>query len=207
MRETAARAFGDLPLTLRYSLADALLRHDLAFEASEVLERYVNLDQPEEVTTMFLGALASARRDGEFIAVLDAVGRAVRNDLEVMRIVTVHAYNTGDLKLADATAGRFVKAQPGTAAPVLLQLAVLARRDKRSRIRAILANILKRFTGADLGESLKLARYQFTFGDRREALKFVYRLSFEHHNDHRALMAQAFQTLEATSEGKTDLRG
>jgi tetratricopeptide (TPR) repeat protein len=197
----AGRLDDNTTLSIRASLADLLCRHQLYFEASECLEGYVGFSQPDEVTLLYLRALASSRRDKRFLAAISQASDLVRNDPAVIRIIALHAYNAGELATAEVEARKLVKAQDGELEPVLLLLDVLARRDERRAIAKVLSRDLEGLETGGLDERLKLARYLFVFGDRDRALRYSYWLSWRYRDDRRALMAQCFQTLEATRVG------
>jgi tetratricopeptide (TPR) repeat protein len=198
--EVVSRLDAQTSLGTRASLADLLSRRQLWYEASECLEGYVNLAQADENTILYVQTLAAARRDKRLLAVLGEASQEVLDDPAVIRTLALHAFNTGDLGKAEGYARRLVKAHPDDLDPVLVLLEVLARRDERRAIARVLARDLEGLKAERTGERIKLARYLFAFGERERALRYVYWLSWRYRDDRRAVMAQCFQTLEATRE-------
>ena len=196
--EVAVKLDAGANLSTRASLADLLCRHQLWYEASECLDGFVNLRQPDEITIVYFQALAAARRDKRFLAVLAEADDAVRSDPAIIRTVALHAYNAGELGVAEGHARRLVKARPEALEPVLILLDILARRDERRAINKVLARDLEALTADTIDERIKLARYLFVFGERGRSLRYAYWLSWRYGDDRRAVMAQCFQTLEAT---------
>lgn len=201
LRALAQRVPADLNMGSRYFIALELKEHDLAKEASHLLEGHVDLTRPSPATTLYLQCLAEARRDAAFLSALASTPPEVRNDPTTLWLVAAHAWNQGDLPASLKAIQALVQAKPDEARARLLQLEILIRLDRSTEVFEELEKPLERLAWKRPKDQFRLAALLGHFGFTDRAAAFAYQLFLQHRDLSRAWMTLSMLVLE---EGRGD---
>lgn len=196
LRAVAHRVPANLNMESRYFLALELKEHDLAEEASQLLEGYVDLTRPGPATTLYLQSLAEARRDAAFHSALASTSPEVRNDPRILWLIAAHAWNQGDLLASLKAIEALVQTKPDEPRARLLHLEILIRLDRSSEIFEELEKPLERLAWKRPHDQFRLAALLGHFGFTERAAAFAYQLFLQHRDLPRAWMTLSMLVLE-----------
>jgi tetratricopeptide (TPR) repeat protein len=196
LRVLAQRVPADLNMGSRYFLALELKEHELAEEASQLLEGHIDLTRPSPATTLYLQCLAEARRDVAFQSALASTPPQVRNDPTILWLVAAHAWNQGDLPASLKVIQTLVQAKPDDPRARLLLLEILIRLDRSTELFEELQKPLERLAWKQPKDQFRLAALLGHFGFTERAASLAYQLFLQHRDLPRAWMTLTGLVLE-----------
>jgi hypothetical protein len=173
----------------RFDVAHEAYTLDLPAAAADLLEKHIDLQQPDPPTFLYLESLATARRDTALRAALARCSDDVRNDPRLQWVVAANAWNRGDLEASASALELVLSRQPNHARARLLKIDILMRQDKSSAVRAELAADLERLPWDNARDQFRLAGLLNDFGYADRAAALAYRLFLKHRDLSRAWMA------------------
>jgi len=204
LRDLAASASPELDMASRYFLAQVLKDQGQPDEASRLLESHVDLTRPSPSTTLYLQALADARRDAKFRSVIEGLPAPIRADPAILWLQAAHAWNQGDLQASLKAVQTLLQTKPEDPGPQLLQLEIFIRQDRSAELYAELEKPIERLLWRKPNDKFRVAALLGHFGFRERAAAFAYRLYLEHRDLSRAWMTLSMLVLE---EGRGDSDG
>lgn len=190
-------------MVTRYFVAEELHGHDLAEEASALLEGHVDLSRQSPATTLYFQSLVAARRDDKFHMALEAAAPELRDHPETLWIVAAHAWNVGDLpRAADAVEALLVR-QPDDPRARLLKIEIFIRRDQSAELLAELDKPIESLAWKRSRDWFRIASLLGHFGYLERATTLAYRLFLEHRDNSQAWMTLSMLVLKE-GQGEAD---
>jgi tetratricopeptide (TPR) repeat protein len=186
----------DAPLIVRLTLSSELQEVNAYLEASRVLDGWVDATKNSPATRGYLQALASSGRDTDFLAALEKLPQTLKDDASIVWLQTVHAYNSGDLKLAEKNARKLVLLKPNDLASTLLLSEILGRRRDQRGLAKTLAGQVEAFSGT-LENKLRLGRLLFHNGQYARSMALLYQLLLENRDNHSVWLTFGSSVVEA----------
>lgn len=186
----------DVPMSVRYIVANHLRGEDMDADAADLLAAHVDLQRGGPATILYLQSLANARRDDAFIAALAAAGEAVRHSPVILWAEAAHAWNLGDLRRADDAVDRLLARQPDDRSARLLKIEILMRQDRSTALLDALDKPIESLPGSRVSDLYRIAALLGNFGYYERAAALAYRLFLEHRDQSRAWMTLSALVIE-----------
>ena len=206
LRCLAAGAPPNLDMVSRYFIALELRNHDLAEEASRLLEGHVDLSRPNPAVMLYLRSLASARRDAAFHAALKQAAPEVRNDPSTLWAVAAHAWNLGDLGASSTAVDALLSLEPSEPRARLLKIEIFIRQDRSNDLFTELEKPLEALAWKSPNDQFRLASLLGHFGFVERAAALAYSLFLQHRDISRAWMTLSMLVLDE-GRGEEDKPG